>query len=148
MQLDPTPPHIAALLGKRVRVRSPNDSSQWEGRLVSYAPDPSVIIDRGILGSRICLPASYPITEIDEPAPQTCPACRGSGIAFKLPEPKITDPPPAPLKRGSNCPVHGGTLLYDGDNSLMCLEGHGYRLPEPPPAAKPSRRSTRRFRGA
>ena len=138
MQLDPTPPHIAALLGKRVRVSSPSDSSRWEGRLVSYAPDPSVIIDQGILGSRVCLPASYPITEIDEPAPQECPACRGSGIAIQPPKPKTTDQPPAPLKRGSSCPVHGGTLIYDGTHGLMCLAGHGYRLPDqaPPPAKR------------
>ena len=140
MQLDPTPPHIAVLLGKRVRVSSPDDSSRWEGRLVSYAPDPSIVIEQGapLFGSRVCLPASYSVTEIDEPARQTCPACHGSGIAIQPPKPKTTDQPPAPLKRGSSCPVHGGTLIYDGASGLMCLEGHGYRLPDqaPPPAKR------------
>ena len=40
MQPDPTPPHIGALLGKRVRVRSPNDSSQWEEPLHLLRPRP------------------------------------------------------------------------------------------------------------
>ena len=85
MQPDPTPPHIGALLGKRVRVSSPSDSSRWEGRLISYAPDPSVIIEEqdGLLGRRVCLPASYPIAELPEPELQPCPWCNGSGSARK-----------------------------------------------------------------
>jgi len=37
-----------------------------------------------------------------------------------------------PVKRGSDCPEHGGTLLWLGNGDLMCLQGHFYRLPEPP----------------
>ena len=62
---DLTPPHIAELLGKQVTVNGPHGS--WTGRLVAYAPDPSVIIDTP--GLRVCLPAAYPI----EPATGTEP---------------------------------------------------------------------------
>jgi hypothetical protein len=81
VQPDPTPPHIGALLGKRVRVSSPNDSSRWEGRLISYAPDPSVIIeqDDSVFGSRVCLPASYDIAETPKPPVRLCPSCSGRG---------------------------------------------------------------------
>ena len=85
MQPDPTPPHIGALLGKRVRVRSPDDSSIWEGRLISYAPDPSVIIEQdGMFGGRVCLPASYDITELAEPVLHRCGVCNGTGSVLGL----------------------------------------------------------------
>ena len=49
-----------------------------------------------------------------------------------------------PVKRGSDCPEHGGTLLWLGNGDLMCLQGHFYRLPgTPEPATPPRRRRAR-----
>jgi hypothetical protein len=74
-----TPAHIAALLGKRVRVTNPDIGSAWEGRLAAYAPDPSVVIATDHAG-RVCLPASYLIEAAPElPQLHPCPACGGSG---------------------------------------------------------------------
>ena len=59
------PRHIAKLLGKRVRVTNSVISSSWEGILIAYAADPSIVIDTDYAG-RVCLPASFGIEGVPE----------------------------------------------------------------------------------
>lgn len=64
------PPHLAPLLGRRARVTvtNPHLGSSWTGRLLAYHEDPGVVIEPDS-GPRMCLPASFTITEVPEPLP-------------------------------------------------------------------------------
>ena len=44
------------------------------------------------------------------------------------------------LRRGSSCPIHGGTLIWAGNGRLICEHGHDYQIPDTPPPAEPTRR--------
>jgi len=44
------------------------------------------------------------------------------------------------LRRGSSCPIHGGTLIWLGNGRLACEHGHDYQIPDTPPPAEPTRR--------
>jgi hypothetical protein len=35
-----------------------------------------------------------------------------------------------PLRRGSPCPIHGGTLFWLGGGNLICEYDHGYQIPD------------------
>lgn len=78
------PERIEALIGKRVRVLSPTDSSRWEGRLTGYVDQPSVIIEQGVLASRVVLPASYEMEELPEREIKFCPTCHQPEARFGI----------------------------------------------------------------
>ena len=41
-----------------------------------------------------------------------------------------------PLRRGSSCPIHGGTLFWLGNSDLICEYDHGYQIPDVAPQAR------------
>lgn len=61
---------LAALVARRARVTvtNPHLGSSWTGRLLAYHEDPGVVIEPDS-GPRMCLPASFTITEAPEQVP-------------------------------------------------------------------------------
>jgi len=53
--------------GAWVSVTNPGNRSCWAGRIIAYAPDPSVVIE-GADGTRFCLPASFSVVEVQPPS--------------------------------------------------------------------------------
>lgn len=63
------PGAIKSLAARRawVSVTNPGNQSCWAGRIIAYAPDPSVVIE-GADGTRFCLPASFSVVEVQPPS--------------------------------------------------------------------------------
>lgn len=59
---------LMALLGHRVTVTNPNNSTSWTGTLIAVTDGPSVIIDQDT-GPRMTLPQRFTITTADDTRP-------------------------------------------------------------------------------